>query len=151
MAGYTLGPLFHINKENSAFEGAPMKRPSFRTCVLCSVALILLPFSRPAAANSICGGCEAAIVGVAIGVGAAVGVGIYLIHRDHTSLTGCVRQTDNGLSLTAKDGNNYELVNASSEVRARERLSLRGHKMKGTSGRAFRVDHVARDYGECAP
>ena len=128
-----------------------MKRASFRTCILCSIALVLLPFSRPAAANSICGGCAAAIVGVAVGVGAAVGVGIYLIHRDHTSLTGCVRQTDKGLSLTAKDGNNYELVNPSSEVRAGERLSLRGHKIKGTSGRAFRVDHVGRDYGACAP
>jgi hypothetical protein len=128
-----------------------MKRPSFRTCVLYCLALVLLPFSRSAAANSICGGCEAAIVGVAVGVGAAVGVGIYLIHRGHTSLTGCVRQTDNGLSVTAKDGNNYELVNGSSEVRARERLSLRGHKIKGTSGPAFRVDHIARDYGACAP
>ncbi len=147
--GIHCGPLFTSRK--FGFKGAPMKRPSFRTCVLCSITLVLLPFSRPAAANSICGGCEAAIVGVAVGVGAAVGVGIYLIHRSHTSLTGCVRQTDNGLSLTAKDGNNYELVNASSEVRARERLSLRGHKIKGTSGRAFRVDHVARDYGACAP
>jgi hypothetical protein len=128
-----------------------MKRPSSRTCVLCCIALVLLPSSRPAAANSYCAGCGAAIVGVAIGVGAAVGVGIYLIHRGHTSLTGCVRQTENGLSLTAKDGSKYELVNASSEVRASEQLSLRGHKIKGTSGRAFRVDHVARDYGACAP
>ena len=128
-----------------------MKRASFRICILCSIALVLLPFSRPAAASSICGGCEAAIVGVAVGVGAAVGVGIYFIHRGHTSLTGCVRQTDNGLTLTTKDGNNYELVGVSSEVKARERLWLRGHKVKGTSGRAFRVDYVARDYGACVP
>ena len=79
---------------------------------------------------------------MAVGVGVAVGVGIYLVHRSHTSLTGCVQQTDNGLSLTARDGNNYELVNAPSEVKARKRLSLRGHKIKATSGRAFRVDHV---------
>jgi hypothetical protein len=115
------------------------------------MALVLLPLSRPAAANSICGGCEAAIVGVAVGVGTAVGVGIYLIHRGHTSLRGCVRQAGNGLSLTAKDGSSYELVNPSSEVKAGERLSLRGHKIKGTSGRAFQVDHVGRDYGACAP
>jgi len=126
-----------------------MKQLSLRICVLCSIAMVLLPFSRSAAAQSYCPGCKAAIVGVAVGVGAAVGVGIYLIHRSHTSLPGCVQQTDNGLSLTARDGNNYELVNAPSEVKARKRLSLRGHKTKATSGRAFRVDHVSRDYGAC--
>jgi hypothetical protein len=128
-----------------------MKLLSFRICVLGSIALVLLPFSRPAAAQSYCPGCKAAIVGAAVGVGAGVGVGIYLIHRSHTSLTGCVQQTDNGLSLTAKDGNTYELVNAPSEVKARTRLSLRGHKIRATSGRAFRVDHVSRDYGSCGP
>jgi len=98
-----------------------MKQLSSRTCVLCSIALVLLSFSRSAAAQSYCPGCKAAIVGVAVGVGAAVGVGIYLIHRSLTSLTGCVQQTANGLSLTAKDGNNYELVNAPGEVKARKR------------------------------
>ena len=85
-----------------------------------------------------------------MGVGVAVGVGIYLIHRSHTSLTGCVQQTGNGFSVTAKDGNSYELVNAPSEVKAHERLSLRGHRIKATSGRAFRVDRVSRDYGVCS-
>jgi hypothetical protein len=129
-----------------------MRRLRFHTCVLCSVVLVLLSFSRPAAAepNSICGGCEAAIVGAAVGIGAAVGVGIYLIHRSHTSLTGCVLETGNGLSVTAKDGNKYELVNAPSEVKAHERLSLRGHRIKAASGRAFRVDRVSRDYGVCS-
>jgi hypothetical protein len=98
-----------------------------------------LPFSRPAAsANSICGGCEAAIVGVAIGIGAGIGVGIYLIHRGHTSLTGCVRQTGGGFSLIAKDSNIYELMNAPSEVKALERLFLRGHRIKSRSGMLFK-------------
>ena len=133
-------------------KAAKMKQLNFRARVLCSTTLVLLPFSRPAAAaNSICGGCEAAIVGVAIGVGAGIGVGIYLIHRGHTSLTGCVQQTGGSLSLIAKDSNIYELVNAPSEVKARERLSLRGHKVKSHSGHAFRVDHVSRDYGACSP
>src|SRR5260370_40584682 len=125
-----------------------MKVLNFRTCVLCSIALVLLPSSRSAAA-SYCPGCKAGIIGAAIGVGAAVGVGIYLIHRSHTSLTGCVQQTDNGLSLTAKNGNSYALVDAPSELQPHKRLLLRGHKIKATSGRAFRVDHVDRDYGGC--
>ena len=129
-----------------------MKLFTYRASALCFSTLILLPFSRPAeAANSYCDGCAAAIVGVAVGVGVGIGVGIYFIHRSHTSLSGCVRQTDQGLSMIAKDGNIYELLNAPSEVRARERLSLRGHKIKSGSGRAFRVDHVDRDYGLCSP
>jgi hypothetical protein len=129
-----------------------MKLLSSRARALYFTTLILLPFSRPAAAaNSYCDGCEAAIVGVAVGIGAGIGVGIYFIHRSHTSLSGCVRQTDHGLSMIAKDGNNYELLNAPSEVKARERLSLRGHKTKSGSGRTFRVDHVSRDYGLCSP
>ncbi len=126
-----------------------MRKLGFRTGVLCSLTLVLLPSPRSAAASSICGGCEAAIIGVAVGVGAAVGVGVYLIHRGHTSLAGCVEKTDNGFSLTAKDGNTYALVNAPGEVKAHERLSLRGHKVKGSSGRAFRIDHISRDYGPC--
>jgi hypothetical protein len=129
-----------------------MKLFTYRASALCFSTLILLPFSRPAeAANSYCDGCAAAIVGVAVGVGVGIGVGIYFIHRSHTSLSGCVRQTDQGLSMIAKDGNIYELLNAPSEVKARERLSLRGHKIKSGSGRTFRVDHVSRDYGLCSP
>jgi len=96
---------------------------SSRLCVLCSITLVLLSYSRSAAAQSYCPGCKAAIIGVGVGIGAGAGVGIYLIHRSHTSLTGCVQQTHNGPSLTAKDGNNYALKNAPREVKARKRLS----------------------------
>jgi hypothetical protein len=128
-----------------------MKGLGFRICVLGSIALVLVPFSRSAAAQSYCPGCKAGVIGAAIGVGAGIGAGIYFIHRSHTSLTGCVRETESGLSATAKDGTNYQLVNAPSQVKAGERFSLRGHKITVTSGRAFRVDHVSRDYGACSP
>ena len=128
-----------------------MRLLGFRIGILCSVALVLLPFSRSAAAQSYCPGCKAGVIGAAIGVGAGIGVGIYFIHRSHTSLTGCVRETENGLSATAKDGSKYQLVNAPSQVKAGERFSLRGHKITAASGRAFRVDHVSRDYGACSP
>jgi hypothetical protein len=127
-----------------------VKLRSFRIGILCSIALVLQPFSRPAAAQSYCPGCKAGVIGAAIGVGAGIGVGIYFIHRSHTSLTGCVRETDGGLSATAKDGNNYRLVNAPSQVKAGERFSLRGHKITAASGLAFRVDSVSRDYGACS-
>jgi hypothetical protein len=117
-------------------------------CFLC-MGLVIVMFSRSAAASSYCPGCTAAIAGAAVGVGAGIGLAVYYVHRSHTSLTGCVEQTEHGLRLTAKDGNDYELVNAPSEVKAQRRLSLRGHKMSTSSGRAFRVDHLSRDYGAC--
>ena len=117
-------------------------------CFLCMV-LVIATFSRSAAAQSYCPGCEAGVIGAAVGVGAGVALAVYFIHRSHTSLTGCVQQTEHGLRMTAKDGNNYELVNAPSEVKAERRLSLRGHKVSTSSGRAFRVDHLSRDYGAC--
>ena len=119
-----------------------------RIYVLC-MGLVIAMFSRSAAASSYCPGCTAAIAGAAVGVGAGIGLAVYYVHRSHTSLTGCVEQTEHGLRLTAKDGNDYELVNAPSEVKAQRRLSLRGHKMSTSSGHAFRVDHLSRDYGAC--
>ena len=128
-----------------------MKLLSFRIGMLCSIALVLPSYSRSAAAQSYCPGCKAGVIGAAIGVGAGVGLGIYFIHRSHTSLTGCVRGVESGLSAIAKDGNNYQLVNPPSQVKAGERFSLRGHKILAASGRTFRVDSVSRDYGACSP
>ena len=124
---------------------------SVRIGILCSIVLVLLPFSRPAAAESYCPGCKAGVIGAAIGVGVGVGLGIYFIHRSHTSLTGCVRETEGGLSATAKDGTSYQLVNPPSQIKAGKRFSLRGHKITATSGHTFRVDSVSRDLGACSP
>jgi hypothetical protein len=128
-----------------------VKLRSFRIGILCSMVLVLPSFSPPAAAQSYCPGCKAGVIGAAIGVGVGIGAGIYFIHRSHTSLSGCVRESGSGLSATAKDGTSYQLVNAPSQVKAGERFSLRGHKITAASGRAFRVDRVSRDNGTCSP
>jgi hypothetical protein len=125
-----------------------MNLPRCAINLLC-FALMIAMLSRPTAASSYCPGCAAAIVGAAVAVGTGVGLAIYFVHRSHTSLTGCVEQTERGLRLTAKDGKHYELVNAPSEVKAQRRLALRGHKVSTSSERAFRVDHLSRDYGAC--
>ena len=128
-----------------------MKLRSFRIGILCSIVSVLPSFSRSTAAQSYCPGCKAGVIGAAIGVGVGIGAGIYFIHRSHTSLSGCVRESKTGLSATAKDGTSYQLVNAPSQVKAGERFSLRGHKITAASGRAFRVESVSRDYGACSP
>ena len=121
-----------------------------RRCGIFLLCFTLILLSSPRSeASSYCPGCEAGIVGAAAAVGAGVGLAIYFVHRSHTSLTGCVVESEHGLSLTAKDGRNYELVDSPSDVKVQRRLQLRGHKISASSGRAFRVDHVSRDYGAC--
>jgi hypothetical protein len=140
------------NRKKIPREVIILKIFSSLTGLLCSVVMIVLITPPPAHASSqICGGCAAAIVGTAVGVTAGVIVGVYFIHRSHTSLTGCVQPTGNGFSLTTQNGDNYELINASSDINPHRRLLLRGHKVKTTSGRGFRVDHLSRDYGVCTP
>ena len=125
-----------------------MKLSNVRTLILIAITLALVS-SREAPASSYCSGCAAGIVGAGVALGAGVGTAIYFVHRSHTSLTGCVEQTQRGFNLTAKDGDAYELVNAPNDIKDHQRLSLRGHKLKRASGRAFRVDRVSRDLGSC--
>lgn len=121
-------------------------------CTYFFAGLMLLAFSHPVLAQSgqIAPDYKGAVIGTAVGIGAAVGVGIYLAHRNHTSLTGCVQQANNGLSLATSGGKTYELVNLPSGLKAGERLSLRGHKGKAASGYSFTVDRVSHDFGACS-
>jgi hypothetical protein len=124
-----------------------MKLLSFRTAIVGVIVVVLMSSPR-SHASSYCPGCVAGLVGAAAAVG-TVGLAIYFVHRSHTSLTGCIEQTEHGFSMTAKDGKTYELDNPPSEVKDHKRLSLRGHQVKAASRRSFRVDRVSRDYGTC--
>jgi hypothetical protein len=64
-------------------------------------------------------------------------------------VSGCVLQSADGLTLTAKGGKNYELMSVPPDLKANQRVLLRGHKGTSTSGHIFRVDHISRDYGQC--
>ena len=125
-----------------------MSSLNLRPLILCCIALLWLS-PRQSEASSICSGCAAALVGTAVAVGAGVVTTVYFVHRSHTSIAGCVTPAAGGLTLSAKDGSSYSLLNAPSEIRPGTRLSLRGHKTKTASGRGFRVDSISRDYGAC--
>ena len=99
------------NLERNDNEAAQLPYPC--SCFRHTGSSIVFPTAAAADSNlPICANCAAAIVGVGIGVGLGAGLAIYFVHRGHTSLKGCVRQTENGLSLTAKGGNVVSLVNA---------------------------------------
>jgi len=118
-----------------------------RAMFLCCVLFMSLS-PRRSEASSICSGCAAALVGAVVGVGVGLGTAIYFVHRSHTSLTGCVSQSEKGLTLSTRDAS-YQLLDAPTQVKPGNRFALRGHKSKQSSLRTFRIDHVAHDYGAC--
>jgi hypothetical protein len=93
--------------------------------------------------------------GKAIGIGvgaAAVGAGaIYLMTHRSSKVTGCVQNADDGLHLTDdKTNRTLALVPGKSDVRAGERLELKGKIKKNATGEQnFLVKSVAKDLGSC--
>jgi hypothetical protein len=111
----------------------------------------------PGAYNPSMGGYHAG-TGIAIGAGAAAGVGIlYLVmHNRHRSeVVGCL-QSANNVSETLRDDNGkdtYTLINSESvPLKAGERVALKGKKVSQSSGgRAFEVHGLIKNYGPCEP
>lgn len=89
------------------------------------------------------------VVGAAVGVAAVTTLVLYLtLHK--TYVTGCMQSADGGSSLTDQDGRTYVLVDATSGLKAGERVKLQGKKKKDKQGKfTFRVAKVKKDYGPC--
>jgi hypothetical protein len=89
---------------------------------------------------------------VGIGVGAAAGVGVlFLALHHHGAVTGCVRQTDDGLRLVdEKKNKSYSLEPGSVDVKAGDRVQLKGKKSSGTAGaEMFEPTKVVKNFGSC--
>ena len=90
---------------------------------------------------------------VGIGVGAAAGVGVLFLALHHNGeVTGCVRQSDDGLRLVdEKKNKSYSLEPGSVDVKAGERVQLKGKKSSGTAGaEMFEPTKVVKNLGSCA-
>ncbi len=89
--------------------------------------------------------------GIAIGAGAAAGLGLLYLAMHKTSLVGCLEPSTDGLKLMSeKDKNTYALIANGQDLKAGERVELKGKKIKAHSGaRSFRVQKVAHDFGSC--
>jgi hypothetical protein len=110
----------------------------------------------PGAYNPRMGGYHTS-TGIAIGAGAAAGVGIlYLVlhNRNHNKVVGCL-QSGNNTSETLRDDNRkdtYTLINSESvPLRAGEHVALKGRKVLQGGGHAFEVHGLIKDYGQCEP
>ena len=89
---------------------------------------------------------------IGIGVGAAAGVGaLFLALHHHGAVTGCVRQTDDGMSLVdEKKNKSYSLDSAGVALKPGDRVQLRGKKLSGEQGaESFQATKVVKVLGSC--
>jgi hypothetical protein len=89
---------------------------------------------------------------IGIGVGAAAGVGVlFLALHHHGGVTGCVRQTDDGMRLVdEKKNKSYALEAGSVDVKPGERVELKGKKSSGKAGaEMFAPTKVVKNLGSC--
>jgi hypothetical protein len=91
---------------------------------------------------------------IGIGVGAAAGgaVALFLVMHHHGAVTGCVRKTDDGLSLVdEKKNKSYSLEGSSVALNPGDRVELKGKKSSGASGnQMFEASKVVKNLGSCS-
>jgi hypothetical protein len=137
-----------------------------------AVAFIVLNFvvctSAPAQSPSILGPCTSnckpiggvttgEVVGVIVGVAAAVAViTVLVIHESHKQRTikGCVNSGQTAMTVTdEKDKRLYALSGDIAGVKAGERLTLQGKKIKPSDTNPLMWDTkaVTKDFGVCHP
>ena len=84
-----------------------------------------------------------------VGVGAVVGVTVYLVLYRQTTIEGCVLTAGNVTKMTnEKDHQTYELVAGDITLRGGQKLRVKGKKGKRVAGvRSFRVKTIVADEG----
>jgi len=93
--------------------------------------------------------------GKAIGIGvgaAAAGAGtLFLVMHNRGAVTGCVRQTDDGLRLVdEKKNKSYALEAGSMGLKPGDRVQLKGKKSSGDGGmQMFEPTKVVKNLGSC--
>ena len=90
---------------------------------------------------------------IGIGVGAAAGVGVLFVAlHHHGAVTGCVQQTDDGLRLVdEKKNKSYALESGSVDLKAGDRVELKGKKSSGNGGaQMFEPTKVVKSLGSCS-
>jgi hypothetical protein len=86
-----------------------------------------------------------------VGLGAAIGVGIYFARRGHR-LTGCAAPSPNGLQLQNEgDHRTYALTGNVAAIKPGEIVRVSGKKEKhdAAGGRPFLVKKLSKDFGTC--
>jgi hypothetical protein len=131
----------------------------FRSSMLLALCLLLaLPaFPQIGGGNlGTIGPSKGAIVAIIVGMAVVVvGVGFLVYHETHKrfSITGCVVSGAEGLTLqNERDKKVYALPPGAVELKAGERVTIRGKKRKDSGGMlSLQVETLTKDFGSCTP
>jgi hypothetical protein len=90
-------------------------------------------------------------IGIGVGAAAAGAGAIYFMTHRSSHITGCVAMGDGGLVLTDdKTKRSFDLLTGDADIKAGERVELKGKIKKAESGDAtFNVKSVSKNLGEC--
>jgi hypothetical protein len=129
-----------------------MKRKPLGWILAVMLCLGLAADAVPARAASLKTDADLIVIG-GVAIVAAVGVGVFFAFHHGRSVKGCVAMGPGGLEIRSGNGADvFELSGATAEVRAGERMRLKGRKRAAQDGDlpGFVVSGVAKDYGACA-
>ena len=132
---------------------------SFLPCTAMALALCLvltLPALSQSGGYGGIGPSKGEIVGIIAGAGAALGAIGYLVYHEthkHPTVTGCIASNADGFVLTnEKDKRIYVLSGNVEALKASERVSLKGKKIKDSTGKfSFQIEKLTKDLGPCQP
>jgi hypothetical protein len=127
-----------------------------RNCMVLALCLLLALPAFPQSGGGSIGPSKGEIVGIIVGVAAGLAVvGVLVYHEAHkrSSITGCVVSGADGLTLqNEKDKKVYALPPGAVELKAGERVTIRGKKRKDSNGKlSLQVETLTKDFGSCAP
>jgi hypothetical protein len=103
------------------------------------------------------GPSEGEVVGIGVGVTAAVVVGVVVlveVNKSHHTIKGCVTNGPNGIEVqNESDKKTYSLVGVPASVKVGDIIRVHGSKEKkekgSTANQDFKVAKMSRDYGPC--
>ncbi len=123
-------------------------------CVLLMVALCVTLSTRAEAEDKIVS--NGTIAGVIVAVVAVVVVVAYVIVHQSSkkrSITGCVVPGANGMNVTdEKDKRSYALSGNTAGIKAGDRITLKGSKIKAKDASRsleWQTTRISRDFGSC--
>lgn len=122
--------------------------------MILSLSMLLVPGRAKAQYGDI-GATKGQVVGIIVAlvaVGAAIGVGAYLLTTRRPAISGCTASASGNLTLLNEaDHQTYTLSGDISSITADERVRVSGKKQKNPAvgTRVFRVNKLVKDYGPC--
>jgi len=90
-------------------------------------------------------------IGIGVGAGAAGAVGLYLLMRRGSSVTGCVQTADDGLRLTDdKTKRSFSVMPSGTTLAPGQHVQLRGKILKDKAGaESFQAKKLVKNLGAC--